>query len=272
MREPEAEPPVFYATGGLNEATYDQRTRLEATPVEGDVAFYVRLARECGGPVLELASGTGRVAWELARAGVPVTGLELSPGMLARAEAKRAVVPAEAGARATFVQGDMTAFDLPGRFALVLVPFRAFQALLEPNDQRRCLRCVHRHLEPGGRLVVDLFDPRLDLCFPGAQGAMEREEAVHPETGNPVQVEILSRTNDPLRQRFSERWRFSEVDAGGHPLRVEEEVLELRWTYRYEMRYLLELCGFVVEAEYGDFQGGGPAYGREQVWVATRPG
>jgi hypothetical protein len=53
--------------------------------------------------------------------------------------------------------------------------------------------------------------------------------------------------------------------------RHEEEMLSMRWTYRYEMRYLLELCGFDVQAEYSDFRRSPPAYGREHVWVARRP-
>ena len=46
--------------------------------------------------------------------------------------------------------------------------------------------------------------------------------------------------------------------------------MRMRWIYRNEMRYLLELCGFAVEAEYSDFFGSPPAYGKEQVWVARR--
>ena len=53
-------------------------------------------------------------------------------------------------------------------------------------------------------------------------------------------------------------------------VRQEEEILRLRWTYRYEMRHLLELAGFEVEAEFSDFRGSPPAYGREQVWLARK--
>ncbi len=54
-------------------------------------------------------------------------------------------------------------------------------------------------------------------------------------------------------------------------LRHEEVTLALRWTYRWEMRYLLELCGFEIEAAYSDFKQSPPASGLEQVWVARRP-
>ena len=61
-----------------------------------------------------------------------------------------------------------------------------------------------------------------------------------------------------------------EVDPGGKVLREEEEVLEMRWIYRWEMHYLFERCGFRVEAEYSDFARSPPAYGREQIWIATK--
>jgi len=50
-------------------------------------------------------------------------------------------------------------------------------------------------------------------------------------------------------------------------LRTTTEQLTLRWSLRSEMRLLFELVGFEVIADYGDFRGGAPAYGREQVWV-----
>ena len=82
---------------------------------------------------------------------------------------------------------------------------------------------------------------------------------------------MLERKNDPLRQQARELWEFRELDAAGGVLRREQEVLTMRWTYRHEMRYLLELAGFVVRSEWSDFRGSPPAYGKEQVWVAQRP-
>lgn len=89
-------------------------------------------------------------------------------------------------------------------------------------------------------------------------------------TGNRVTIEILERANDPLTQTLRETWRFRELAGSGEILREEEECLALRWTYRWEMRYLLELSGYEVETEYSDFHGSPPAYRGEQVWVARR--
>jgi SAM-dependent methyltransferase len=260
----------FYRRSSLNVETYDIRTDFAGTALAGDVEFFVQHAQQAGGPVLELGSGTGRVSWALAQAGIEVIGLDLSPAMLARAGAKRATMPEDARKLARFVQGDMADFRLDQTFALAIIPYRVFQVLITPEEQRRCLECIHRHLRPGGRLIVNLFDPQLPRCVPDAPFDSQEQTVRHPTTGNAVKVEIIQHSNDPVRQVLTEVWRFTELDGTGQVLRQEEEVLTLRWTHRQEMRYLFELAGFEAEAEFSDFQGSPPAYGREQVWVVRQ--
>jgi hypothetical protein len=67
---------------------------------------------------------------------------------------------------------------------------------------------------------------------------------------------------------LTEVWEFAELGLEGNPLRREEETLRMRWIYRFEMRYLLEVSGFEVLGEYSDFRGSPPKYAAEQVWVA----
>jgi SAM-dependent methyltransferase len=262
-----AAPRPFYSAGGLNAETYDTRT----VSAPGEIDFYIDRARKSGGPVLELACGTGRVTWPLARAGISVVGLDLSVRMLEQAEGKREGEPREVSERVGFVRGDMTDFDLGERFALAIIPFRAFLMLLTVEHQRKALGCIWRHLQPGGRLIIDIFDPRLDLLLPERfTPRREVPDMRHPVTGNVVSVLVLERVNDLVQQRVIERWRFREVTANGELVREEEESLELRWMYRYEMRHLLELCSFVVEEEMSDYLGAGPAYGKEQIWIARK--
>jgi ubiquinone/menaquinone biosynthesis C-methylase UbiE len=267
-------PIPFYAADGIHAACYDAlqvSTFAPGTTLEGDAAWYAARAREWGGPVLEGAVGTGRVAWEIARAGIEVVGFDASPAMLGRAEAKRAAMPPEASARARFVKGDLREFDLGRTFPLAIVPFRAFQCLLEPEEQAMSLACFRRHLEPGGRLALNLFDPDYRYLTPGSRFPKEHTPVVHPDRGTRVVVTTGARDVDPLRQVFHEVWEFREEDAAGATILEEKEVLHMRWTFRYEMRHLLVRAGFEIEAEYSDFRGSPPAYGREQVWVARKP-
>jgi len=266
------EPPAFYAAVGLNVETYDARTErdLVGTSVEGDLGFYLDRARQIGGPVLDLGGGTGRIAWALAGEGHEVTLLDLSVGMITIAEAKRAMQPAEVSRRLRTVQADMTDFQLDQTFALVIAAFRAFMAVLTAAGQRHCLESVARHLQPGGVLLLDLFDPRLDLLLQTEPFTPELDPVRHPVSGNDVRIKTVSRKRDPMSQTFEELWRFTEIEPDGAVVRTEDEILTMRWTYRAEMRYLLELTGFTVDAEYGDFHGSPPVYGREQVWVARK--
>jgi SAM-dependent methyltransferase len=241
-------------------------------PLSGDVDFYRRLAANQGGPILDVGCGTGRVAVALAADGFDVVGVDLSASMLRLAERRRAGLPAQVTARLTFTQGDMTSLDLGRRFRLIIAPSRVFQFMLTTASQRSALRSLKAHLEPAGRLVLDLFDPLLDFVVPGAPFPPRGGEVVHPVTENRVTWEVTDRIPDPARQLVDEGWTYREHGPSGEVLREETERLTLRWTTRSEMRLLYELEELDVVAEYGDFKGSPPTYGREQVWVLRRAG
>lgn len=260
-----SDPNAYYGCT-LAVATYDALV-ADAGSIAGDVAFYVECARRCGGPVLELATGTGRVLIPVAKAGYAAVGLDASAQMLRIARAKLAGEP-DIAARVELAEGDMRDFALGRRFALALIPARAFQHVVEPEHQRRVLQCVRRHLEPGGHLVVDLFDPSLEgLARPA--DAMPVREVRHPVSGNLIRRTVTARRNDAFRQVVHETLRIEELDGQGRVVASEETSWALRWCLRQEMAYLLELCGFDIVAQYSDFKGSPPAYGREQLWVVS---
>src|SRR6187551_3241538 len=121
-----------------------------------DAAFYRELARESGGPVVEVGCGTGRVLLPIAALGIPCVGVDPSPAMLAVLRAKNPPPTVE------LVEGRMQTFELGGRrFPLVTAPFRVFQHLLDVEAQLAALANVRRHLAPGGAFALDVFDPKL---------------------------------------------------------------------------------------------------------------
>jgi SAM-dependent methyltransferase len=257
----------FYSRPGLHVEIYDTQTAAAWTG-QNDEAFYLEEAQAGGGPILELGCGTGRLAIPLLATGLEVHGLDASPAMLAQAKRKRDRLPPETAKSLHLHHGDMAEFKFDRKFALIFIAFRSFQILATPEDQRRCLNCVREHLAAGGKAIVNLFDPRYDLMLPGQQEThFAPHEFIHPVSGNRVLVETLERINDPLSQTFEERWRFTETNRSDDTVRIEEEHLRLRWTFRHEMRHLAELCGFAVEAEYSDFHRAPPAYGKEQIWL-----
>ena len=248
---------------------YDAFYAVGAPPIAGDIAFYDRLARATGGPVLELGCGTGRIALALAQAGLSVTGVDVSAGMLALARRKSERLAAAANSRLALVEGDMAQLDLGRHFGTAFIAFRSFQHLLTVDEQRATLTGVHRRLRPDGRLALHLFDPRFDLLAYENPPAI-RQSGIDLATQHRYVGEILRTRRDYLNQIRRDLWRYAENDLNGALLENATREMVLRWTYRWELRHLLELCGFVVEAEYSDFHGAPPAYGKELIVVARR--
>jgi SAM-dependent methyltransferase len=115
------------------------------------------------GRALEFAIGTGRVGLALAARGVPVTGIELSPHMIAELRAKTAV----GGPAVEVVQGDMATTQVDGEFSLVYLVFNTITNLLEQDEQVECFVNAARHLAPGGAFLVETFVPDLQRLPPG---------------------------------------------------------------------------------------------------------
>jgi SAM-dependent methyltransferase len=112
-------------------------------------------AKRCGGPVLDLACGTGRWSLALAGAGYEVVGLDLNPGFIEAARAEAARRSPQVQARLRFEVGDARRFGLPERFGLVLMMDQSFKYLLRHQDHLDCLHCVREHLREDGRFLVE---------------------------------------------------------------------------------------------------------------------
>ncbi|HCK18574.1 MAG TPA: class I SAM-dependent methyltransferase [Thalassospira sp.] len=260
----------FYPEGGLNTASYNLRADLDRKIFEDPIPFYTRLAsslvHENG--VLELGCGTGRISAAIARLGVAVEGLDLSSAMLDQARANYPDL--------TWHLGNMCDFDLGRQFDLVIIPFRGLQEVTDADDQRRALERAFAHLKPGGAIALDLMDPDLRYCLP--EGDPEPVELpIFPmpdgvgQPGSRLRITAMERTNDPLTQKFSEHWRFEEINDQGDVIKREDCWHHLRWVHRSEMRLMLELSDFVSITEFSDFQGNPPKYASNQVWMAKRP-
>ena len=126
------------------------------------IAFYSALAQETGGPVLEIACGTGRVSIPIARLGFAVTGVDIVPGMLEQARSKSAGLPTR------WVEGDARTFDLGAHFQLIFLTGNAFQAFLTRADQEALLARVRAHLHDEGLFAFETRNPRWDADTTGA--------------------------------------------------------------------------------------------------------
>jgi SAM-dependent methyltransferase len=218
--------------------------------MRADVGFYVAQALEAGGPVLEVGCGTGRVLIPTLEAGADIDGFDIQPAMLEELRTKANL----RGLEPRVFEADMRDFTMPRRYELVTIPFRAFMHVLEIDEQIRTLRCCREHLEPGGRLILNLFYPSFDriVAPPGAK-IVEREFA-HPDTGRPVTI-TSTVEYDRVAQLLNAEVEVLEGGAEGMAGTTTRYRFTLRWIFRHEMELLLRLAGFTHYEVAGDFDG-----------------
>ena len=212
-----------------------------------DVDFYVALAREAGGPVVELGVGTGRIAVPAARAGVRVIGVDSSPGMLevCRTRARAAGVETLVDLRL----GDLAEPPVAERVALVTCPFRAFLHLGSDPERLAALAAARELLLPRGRLVFDVFQPAPDDIEETHGRWLEREPGIFERADWDTATRTLT---------------LSVRGPSGATTMV------LAWLSAPEWRRLLEQAGFVVEALFGWFDRRPYRGGEDMVFVASR--
>ena len=210
-----------------------------------DVPWYVELAREADGPLVELAVGSGRVAIPVAQAsGRRVLGIDSSPAMLEQAREKAK----SAGVELELRTGDMRDFTVDEPAALVYCPYRALLHLPTWRDKRRAFESAARALRPRGRFAWNafVFDPAY---------AASRQDTVEEHAG--------------IRHRLHYSAPDNRIDV---TLLENGTTLSLWWATRSEWEGLIEAAGLEVEALYGGFDRRPfDDDAREFVWVARKP-
>jgi SAM-dependent methyltransferase len=217
--------------------------------VTEDVEFYVEEARAAGGPVVELACGTGRIAVPMAKAGVRVIGVDASAGMLevARGYARSEGVEELLDLR----QGDMREPPVEERVPLVLIPFRSLLHMTTETDRLRALAAANELLLPGGRLVFDVFAPSAEDVGDTHGRWLEREPGIFERADWDEDERTLT-----LSVRRGE----------------EASTMLLAWLSPPEWRLLLDRAGFDVVAQWGWFDRRPYAGGEDVVFAAVRRG
>jgi SAM-dependent methyltransferase len=227
---------------------YDPIARLYdawSASVTEDIDFYVEEARAAGGPVVELACGTGRISVPIAKAGVHLIGVDASTGML---EMARAYAAAE-GVELDLRLGDMREPPVPERVELALIPFRSLLHMTTEADRLRALGGARSVLAPGGRLVFDVFAPARDDIEETHGRWLERELGIHERADWDEDTRTLT-----LSVRRGE----------------EASSMELAWLSPAEWRLLLHRAGFDVESQWGWFDRRPYAGGEDVVFAAVR--
>jgi SAM-dependent methyltransferase len=215
-----------------------------------DVGFYVEEAGKVRGEVLELMCGTGRVSVPLLEAGVDLTCVDASEGMLARLEERLRTRKLEA----RVVRADVRYLDLgEEEFELALIPFHSFSELVSPRDQELALRATHGCLREGGRLICPLHNPAIRAR--SADGAL-RLNGSFPAGDDGLLVVSGFETLDE-GSGVVDRIQLYEFFDASNDLRVKR-VLPMRFVLidRSGFAGLVDAAGFVPVVLYGDYNRG----------------
>ena len=211
---------------------YDEASAFMFAPdvLEPAIRFLADLA--AGGPALELAIGTGRVAIPLVERGDPVSGIELSPAMVDKLHEKRADIPT--------VVGDMASSTMPGRFSLVYVVWNSIGNLRTQEEQVACFRNAAEHLAPGGRFVIELWIPGIRRLPPG-------QEAVPFHVG---QSHVGFDTYDMTTQQGTSHHYRRHPDGT-----VTYGASNFRYIWPAECDLMAQLAGMHLERRVADWDG-----------------
>lgn len=233
---------------------FDRHARfydVEHADYEDDLAMYAGFAALAGPRgVLELACGTGRCLVPLAAAGVEVTGVDVSPAMLELARAK--VAAAGVPERVRLLEGDMRSLALGRTFGLVFIALNSLMHVETQADQRRTLEQAARHLAPGGRLVLDLFNPDALLPDPLQEGQLYLH-CLKTLPGGAHLLHFQAPSVDRAAQVVSVANFYDEIDAGGTVKRFLSPYTQ-RYLTRGEVELLLPAAGLDLEALYGSYE------------------
>ena len=209
-----------------------------------DIAFYVDEAKRRGGPVVELAVGSGRIAVPIARAGIRVIGVDLSPGMLSVAR----VLGEECGVSnlLDLRVGDLREPPVDETVPLVICPFRSLLHMPDETEKLRALRAAHDLLKPGGHLVFDVFAPSSEDIAETNGLWLEREEGIFERADWDEATRTL---------RLSVRSGDSAAS------------MDLHWLSAIEWRRLIDEAGFDVAGLYGWFDRRPYKGDEDMIWV-----
>jgi len=216
-----------------------------------DIFFYLEEAKKSGGPILELGCGTGRIVIPIAKAGISVTGLDISESMLEVAKQKLLKLE-NRDLDIELVNANMCDFSLNRLFKLIIIPFNGLLSLLTVEEEIKALENIKQHLAPDGKLIFSIFSPDLNMLIHEEDQVFHLRDVVDPNTGQKFIMYHQSHY-DNFNQIINVRIIIEKLTPKGNVTQKIYRNYQLRYIYRWEMYHLLNLSGFYIEELYGDF-------------------
>ena len=220
-----------------NPIFYDLCTKKK----KDDIPFYLFWANNCKGNILEIASGTGRLAGPLINAGYNYTGLDLSSTFIDYTQKKYS--------QGDFICGDMRNFSLDQQFDLIILPFNSFLHLLNENDMRACLKSIKKHLSSNGYFILDIFIPDPEFIYREPSKKYKEMIIDHPSEGK-YTIWQTSKF-DQQKEICSINWYFENTKKNI----VYEYQFVMNIIYPDTMDRVLTDAGFTINEKKGDYNG-----------------
>ncbi|MFA5781871.1 MAG: class I SAM-dependent methyltransferase [Bacteroidales bacterium] len=227
----------------ISSVTYDIGEKQD------DLDFYLRYAKKLGGEVLELGCGTGRVCIYLARNGIKVTAVDYSSNMIARLKEK--VKRLGAVRNLDILEDDLTTVKLNKKFNLIILPFRVFQCLLTSGEQVKALQNIKKHLTNKGVFIFDIYWPNLKILTD--MPSKEIVDAKFLIDGKIITKTHVNKNIDVLNQVTETKIIYYESLKGIKKV-LSSNTIKMRYAFKNEVEYLLNLQGFKVKNLFSDYE------------------
>ncbi len=237
----------YRANAEYYDAEYADKEMLQV-----DVPFYLGHLGKKRRSVLELACGTGRAAIHIAQAGHRVVGIDFAEDMLAIARRKRDAVGLT-DRQLRLVHGDCLKLKLGEKFDSICLFFNTFLVFTTLEQQDVVLTGVRKHLKPGGRFWLDIFQPNLPLLAAPVSIGVDAHYFYVDALDRAVMQSTDIRRN-PAAQQQTVTFRYKWFDSAGREHRERNE-FDMTFIFPRELQLLIERNGLKIERLFGDYDG-----------------
>jgi SAM-dependent methyltransferase len=225
-----------------------------------DRDFFIKEILATKGPILEVGVGTGRFFVDALNLGADIYGIDVSSTMLDQLKKKL-----DRTNHHRVSHQDARSLHLDQRFDLVVAPFRVFSHLIDVEDQLQALESIHNHLNPGGRLIFDLFVPDLGLLQNGIKEQTDFEGEYKP--GKRLK-RVVSSEPDLINQVSKVTMTLTWDEEGGQ--KTSSWQFPMRFFFRYELEHLIARSKLKLDHIYGDYEGGDLGRGSKDFVVVCQ--